>query len=652
VLAQENGSLEQAVNLLEKYCAECHRGDDAKGEFSLAELHGQNSASLLDRWEQIAKSLDGYMPPEDSPQPTVREKQQLLRWIENRTTRPEPGSVRRMNRVEYENTIRDLFELSREAFSNPDKIVMQDDYFRPDRKRMPRYVFAASHFSHKGLNRPELLHVGNPPIDLPAEHGFTNDVDALQFSPVLAEKYFELSEEIVNSPTLPVISSVYDSLFAFDRDEKATGRGRADEARSRLKKFLPRAFRRPVNNVEVERFVKVFEDQREDSGSFEIAMKRTIAAILISPDFLFLFRNPEEFCSPNQRISILNASRLSYFLWASMPDHELLEMANAGELVTGEQLQRQAERMLLDRKVKSLATDFGMQWLKVNRLFTSQPDIEEYAEFYRRKGQPISVAMMIEQMLFFETVLVEDLSITEFVHSDFAYLNRDLMFWYGYGPDHYVGFTPDRLDREDFFRIRLPKSDGRGGVITAGSTLVLTSTSLRTSPVFRGAWVAETIFNRPPPPPPPNVPALEKPGNETTKSEPSIRQRLDIHRKNPNCYSCHAKIDPLGFGLEQFDAVGRLRQVHENGERVDSSGKLDGHEFEDAYTFKQTILRAKKDRFTRAFVEHLLRYAINRKLTLADAESVKAIVDEARKEDFRFQSVVAGIVASDVFRAR
>jgi hypothetical protein len=654
-LTQDLGEPKQAAVLLERYCASCHAGETIEGSFEIPNFEADDTTEAERmQWEQIARVIDdGLMPPEDSAQPSVDEKLRIRQWIESKVSHSSNQvSLRRLNRVEYENTIRNLFELSRDGFSNPDKILMLDEYFRPERKKMPRYVFAVSHFSFNGINRPELREVGQPPVDLPAEHGFTNDSSVLKFSPLLAEKYLELASEIVNSPTLPVLSHSYESLFKFDHPESAPNDDVIDESRRRLELFLPRAFRRPVASQEIDRFVRVFEESLNDSGDRSDAMKTTVAAILVSPDFLFLFQDPGTHLSMDQRISIGNASRLSYFLWASMPDKKLLELAEAGELVTEQQLLNQAERMMLDPKIKSLATDFGMQWLKVNRLASSQPDLEKYAKYFQRKNQPIGIAMMIEQLLLFETVLVEDLSIMNFIDSDFAYVNRDLLYWYRLNPKKYSGFVPPYESKEDFFRINLPKDRKRGGAITCGATLVLTSHPLRTSPVSRGAWIAETIFNRPPLPPPPNVGTLDKVAVDGSGRQLSARERLDLHRKDPSCYSCHAKIDPLGFALEQFDAVGKFREKYDNGSSIDSSGSLDGYDFENAAEFKRTILESKKEKFARAFTEHMLRYAVNRRLGLADSDSVEQIAKSLMKNDFRIQALVRGIVTSNAFRTR
>ena len=603
----ETKPLKSVRPLIEKYCGECHAGDEPEGDFRLAELdrksESESDSEVAKRWEEVADALQvNYMPPEHAPQPTEAERQQVVQWIKsNAIAKTKQSQLRRMNQVEYENTIRDLFLLDRDGFSNPAKILKIDEYFQPEKKQMPRYVFAISHYAYPDRQRPELLQVTTPPIDLPAEHGYTNDAKALQFTSMLLAKYLRLGREIVTSPTLPVIAKTWKPMFvasdqALNREGLTRHEAAIELATERLSSFLTRAFRRNATDAEVMAFANVFAEKFSESNSFTDAMQATVAAVLVSPDFLFLFQAQRQNLSTDQRQSFINASRLSYFLWASMPDEELMDLANQGELVTKEQVLQQAQRMMSDKKVKSLATDFGMQWLKVNRLLSSFPDKDKFKNFYLRKRQPVGVSMAIEQLLLFETIMVEDRSILDFVDADFAYVNLDLLWFYGYDSKSYVGYKLRNEAPHDFYRIKLRKNGNRGGAIVSGATLVLTSTSIRSSPVFRGSWILETIFNRPPPPPPANVPALDKVKTDDNGKLLSAREKLARHRQDPNCNSCHSRIDPLGFGLEQYDAVGIFRQQYENGDPIDSLGEFEGDRFDDASGLKAMILR-KQDLF-------------------------------------------------------
>ncbi len=636
------------LTIINQLCSKCHRGTEAEGDFRLSELRDTTKASSQARWQQVVEAIDDqYMPPADHPQPNEQQKEIIRTWATTHAAaRRVKPAVRRMNHTEYENTIRDLLQTGRDAFSSPTHILKLDEYFDPASGKMPRYVFAVSHFAYSDRSRPELLDVSTPPIDKAAEHGYANDAESLKFSPLLLEKYLQLGNEIVHSSTLQVVSRQWQELFVPPPQQ-------ADqvlaEARNRLAKFLTRAFRRPVRTTELDAFTKLFESHWAVEKDFTKSMRNVAAAVLASPEFLFLFQPSDQSLTRAQRRSYENASRLSYFLWASMPDDRLLEIAAQGKLVAPRQLREQTQRMLRDKKAKSLATDFGMQWLKVNRLNTSQPDLDKYKSFFGRKIQPIGVSMMIEQLLLFETILVENRSILDFIDADFMYLNHDLLFWYRLNHQQHLGFMPENESFSDFYRVQLPTPHVRGGVITSGATLVLTSTSTRTSPVFRGAWLAETIFNRPPPPPPPNVPALEDvKSTDTTKL--SIRQRLKLHRKDPNCASCHAKIDPLGFALESFDPVGQTRRTYDDGTPIDTATTYNGNPIPNAYGLKKHILRNPQT-FVKAFVEHMLRYALNRKLVLADGPDVNRITQAVIADDYRLRTVIEQIVISDAFRA-
>jgi hypothetical protein len=243
--------------------------------------------------------------------------------------------------------------------------------------------------------------------------------------------------------------------------------------------------------------------------------------------------------------------------------------------------------------------------------------------------------------------MVENRSLLEFIDTDFAYLNVDLMKWYGLEPEQYVGAALAQSMRGDFFRIKLPDRR-RGGAIASGATMVLTSTSIRSSPVFRGAWIADTILNQPVPPPPADVPALVDDTSTDAVARQSVREKLMSHRNNPSCSSCHDKIDPLGFGLEQFDAVGRIRTTYADGSRIDASGDFQGKEYSGIEEFKSALLD-RKDVFVQGFAAHLLRYAINRELTVADLQAVESIAIEIAEKDYSFHSAVLAVITSPPF---
>ena len=254
---------------------------------------------------------------------------------------------------------------------------------------------------------------------------------------------------------------------------------------------------------------------------------------------------------------------------------------------------------------------------------------------------------MIEQLLFFESVMVENRRITEFIASDYAYLNRQLMDWYSVDPEEVLGYSPPVNRFEDFFRIKWPNGH-RGGVLSSGAMLISTSTTTRTSPVYRGAWILDVIFNSPPPPAPANVPPLDATVGDQSANF-SVREKLSKHRENEACATCHNAIDPPGFAFEMFDAVGKWRSSYANGKKVDSSGEMRGKEFVGSERFKSVVLQDKA-RFVRAFVEHTMKYALGRQLEFVDQPEIRRIVEAVGEQDFRFRAVITEVVLSGLFR--
>ena len=304
--------------------------------------------------------------------------------------------------------------------------------------------------------------------------------------------------------------------------------------------------------------------------------------------------------------------------------------------------------MMDDPKIKSLSTDFGMQWLKVQKAASALPDKTRFPDYYKgfQTIPPPAVSMMMEQLLFFEAVMVEDRSIEEFISSDFAFLNRQLMDWYQINPKTALGYTPALENFEDFFRVKW-SNEHRGGVLSSGAMLISTSTTTRTSPVYRGAWVLDVIFNSPPPPAPADVPPLE-PAHGKKLTSLNVREKLAQHREDPACASCHDRIDPMGFALEMFDAVGRWRSEYETGDRIDSSGELNGEKFVGSARFKNVIL-SDKSRFVRAFIEHTMKYALGRQLHYSDEPAIRRMTQNVIKQNCRFRSVIKQVVLSEPF---
>jgi hypothetical protein len=378
-------------------------------------------------------------------------------------------------------------------------------------------------------------------------------------------------------------------------------------------------------------------------------MKAVAAAAIASPKFLYLYDRASDSQTVERLSDLELASRLSFFLWGSIPDEELIELAAAGKLGDREVLTSQVDRMLRDRKLKRFCDSFPAQWLQLERIISSVPNPQRYPEFYFSKYRN-SMHMMIEPLLLFETVLIENRPITQFVDSDFTYRSIHLREAYRERIS-----AADRKNRRSgevttLTFDRLPVTDRRyGGMITNAAVMTMTSGTDRTQPITRGAWLATVIFNDPPEPPPADVPPLpEKPAAE--EEQLTLRERLLMHRERADCRGCHEQIDPLGFALENYNAIGLWRDEYENGRQPDTAGVLfRKHPFNNVIEFKDAIL-AEKDRFTAGLTGHLLSFALARKLEASDAVAVRKIAQATADDDYRIQTLIKQVVLSDLFR--
>ena len=403
-----------------------------------------------------------------------------------------------------------------------------------------------------------------------------------------------------------------------------------------LRPILYRAFRRPVTDGEVDRFAGLVENtMAEQSETYDYGLFVALQAALVSPDFLFRMEaDPPEGQNDRELNDYEIASRLSYFLWSSMPDEELLQVAENGRLRDRQILRSQIERMLKDPKSGALSQNFAAQWLNLRNLADVRPNPEVFPEF----DEPLRASMGRETELLFQTIVNENRSIEEFLSADYTFLNERLAKHYGI----------NGVQGEEFVRVSLAGTQ-RAGVLTHASVLTLTSNPGRTSPVKRGKWILENILGQVPPPPPPGVPPLEEAGADV--SHLSLRERLELHRKDPGCASCHKTLDPLGMGFENFDAVGRWRD-QEAGKPVDASGDLpDGAKFSGP-TELNSILLKQKDEFYRSFAEKLMTYGLGRGLEYYDKCAVDGAVQFMKQHGNRFSALVEGIVTSDPFLRR
>jgi mono/diheme cytochrome c family protein len=424
-------------------------------------------------------------------------------------------------------------------------------------------------------------------------------------------------------------------LICTPTQPRPSGRGQSEEtcARKILSTLATRAYRRPVTNEDVNALLDFYRSGRAEKD-FDTGIQRGLERILAAPSFLFRVESAPANATPGvpYKVSDLDlASRLSFFLWSSIPDDELLNLAIQGRLKDPVVLKQQVRRMLQDARSQALIDGFANRWLGLNKLASLNPDTDLYREF----DENLRDAMAKETQLFVADQLREDRSVPELVTADYSFVNERLAKHYGipniYGP---------RFRRVNF-------TDGiRGGLLGQASILAVTSYPNRTSVTVRGRWLLANLLGAPPPPPPPNVPSLKDPGQDGQPR--SLRQRMEIHRKNPACASCHQRMDPLGFALENFDALGKWR-TESDGAPIDATGSLpDGTQFEGIAGLRKLIASHQED-FVRTFSEKLLAYAIGRGIELSDMPAIRKIARDAAQEDNRWSAVIWGIVTSPPF---
>jgi hypothetical protein len=584
----------QAHSLIETHCFKCHDAETAKGNLDLTPL------KTLEDYERDPRRLEKLVrfirdrempPPAKRPQPKEQDRQALIDWgqhtlanIDYTKFPKDPGRVviHRLSRFEYNNTVRDL------------------------------------------------LGVTNHPADkFPADGGggggFDNNADTLFVPPILMEKYLEAAVEMLE--VAPA-----DTIFV---ERPGFLKSKSSAARKSIEAFAARAFRRPVEKSELDALMALFERASKRGDSFETAVKFALRAVLVSPNFLFRIERDQPGSQPYRINDYDLASRLSFFLWSSMPDVELFRLASRNELHEPVIMEAQVKRMLRDPKARAFAENFAGQWLRVDELKTTvQPDPNRFRQF----TPELRDAMFREPIEFFASLLHDGGSLLALLDADHTFVNETLAKHYGM----------TNITGADFRRIALPDRN-RGGVLGMGGVLTLTSYPQRTSPVLRGKWVLEELLGTPPPPPPPDAGGL--PAEDAPRNGLSFRQRLEEHRKKPQCVGCHARMDPLGFGLENFDAIGRWR-TDIKGEPVDSSGVMpSGEKFNGAAELKHILLQ-RKDEFARNVTERMLSYALGRGIEFYDMPTIKDITAKLKADDYRGTTLVMEIAKSYPFQFR
>jgi hypothetical protein len=752
-------------DVIGRYCMSCHNDRLKTGGLSLDTAASSEVAQNPEVWEKVLRKVRArQMPPVGLPRPDDATYQATILSLEQSLDRaaaahPNPGrtdTLRRLNRTEYRNAVRDLLALdvdvtpllpADEASYGFDNVTVGD--LSPT--LLDRYVSAAEKISRLAVGRAgrspggdtiripadltqeehvEGLPIGTRggavvrytfPVDAEYEiqirlardrnehvEGLTDahevelllDKDRVQLFTVkppereagLSEDYqpshdlidrhltvrvpvsagpHALGVTFLKSPSalLETGRQPYQAHFNFYRHpriqpavysisiigpyspkgpgetpsrrrifaSRPAGAAEEDQAAKRiLATLMRRAYRRPVTDADLQGPLALYRKAQAAEG-FEAGIEMALSAVLVSPEFLFRVELDPAGVAPNTvyRVSDLElASRLSFFLWSSIPDDELLDVAVAGKLKEPAVLEHQVRRMLADARSQTLVTNFASQWLHLRNLDSITPDMRLFPDFDENLRQ----AFRQETELFFDSILREDRSALDLLRANYTYVNERLAKHYGI-PNVYGS---------RFRRITLDADGKRGGLLRHASILTVTSYATRTSPVIRGKFVLDNILGVPPPPPLPDVPALK---DNTVDGNLSVRKRLAEHRRNPVCSGCHNIMDPVGLSLENFDAIGRWRTA-EGDAPIDASGGLpDGSKFADVHGLEQALL-SRPEMFIGTFAEKLLTYATGRGVEYYDAPAIRTIVRDARAKDFRVSSLILGVVGSQPFQMR
>jgi hypothetical protein len=592
-------SFDDAERFLKTHCQVCHQGTAAAG-FDIQQVASPSAIrSEAARWNMVALRVrNGEMPPKGAPVPPVDQREQFVNWITASLraagcaegSMPSPTGIRRLNRDEYASTIRDLLDIQVDVTSSL-------------------------------------------PADGAGGEGFDNAGETLFLSPLLSEKYMQAAKFAMD-----VAAKEYKSRERILVARPGNGILPEQAAREILKAFLPRAFRRPVTDDDIAQYLTLFRAARKQGQEFESAVWFTLRASLVSPRFLFLAEPPNTSGGLRPIDPYSLASRMSYFLLGSMPDELLFDIAAAGKLHDPAVVHELIPRMLRREQALEFAKRFVDQWLRIRLLDTEKaPDAKLFPAW--TTDEELRSDIRLQPAIFFQEILKRDLSILNLIDSKQTILTRKLAKHLG----ETIKFTDDAQQPQ---WADLPQGSTHGGLLGMPAVLAVSSYPYRTSPVLRGAWILESILGTPPPPPPADVPALEK---QTSAEPKSIREMLTQHRADPVCASCHSRIDPLGFALENYDFIGRWRD-QDAGKPIDNRGELpDGTIVAGPQSLKAALLD-RKELFVRNLTAKMLGYALGRGLTQQDLCTVDSIAAELRDNDYRSQKLIELIVLSGPFQ--
>lgn len=595
--------------LVEARCIKCHSEKKTKGGVDFTLFKDTSSALKKQKvWRNALEQIETKeMPPEDEEAMPDAERAKLAGAIKGllalldsddpATRDPGPPLLRRLTRVEYNLTIRDLTGLDGDA---AESVGMPDD----------------------------------TPVT-----GFATFAAGQTLSAALMEKYFAAADKLIER--LKVAAEP--SAKKFDKDRAAldalfAGLPGAMDERAAAEKFIAgfarRAFRRPAKAEELAKLIKLYEAAAKKEPFVKAALSM-LKPVLVSPAFLFRAEKDGDGKEPHRISDLELATRLSYFLWSTAPDETLLALAEQNKLSDEKVLDEQVKRMLASPKAKALAENFGSHWLQFRKVNEARPSTEFFPAFNGK----LRAAMYSETLTFFDKLREEDRSVLELLDSDYTYVNEPLAKLYGI----------DGVKGEKLQRVSLKPELHRGGLLGMGSILALTSHTNRTSPTQRGKWVLEVLFANPPPPPPANAGQFKDDNKKGRKEPKDFREKLAMHATEASCAACHKKIDPLGFGLENFDAIGMWR---ESGKGIDASAQLPGGEkFNGVGELKKIVIR-RQDEFERGMIGSMLSYAIGRELDWYDERVVTGIKKEMETKGHTYSALVMGIVKSYPMRYR
>ena len=587
---------------LKQYCEKCHQDAAPAGGFRISRVG--NEASLgtdAAKWMSLTNRVkNGEMPPKGAPAPPIEEREKFEAWVHAavRTQACSAGLVpgraliRRLNRDEYAATVRDLLDM------------------------------------HMDIAR-------SLPVDGAGGEGFDNAAETLFLSPLHAEKYLETAKFAMD-----FAAKEFKSRARIFVARPGPGVSEEQAARTIFKTFLPRAFRRPVTEAEAAPYLELFRAARKQGEPFEAAVLFSLRGALVSPMFLFRAETPNASAAPRPLDSYAMASRLSYFLWGSMPDELLFDLAARGKLQDPEVLKQMVRIMLRNDRSMGFVQSFVEQWLHTRELSGDKaPDAKLFPDL--TTDEDLRSDIRYQPIMFFREVFLRNLPLTYFLDSEHTIGTRKLEKHFGLK----LPLNANQTSQPHW--VSLPPNTNRGGLLGMPAVLTVASYPYRTSPVLRGAWILESILGTPPPAPPANVPPLEEVAAGAAPK--TVRERLAAHRTNAVCASCHTRIDPYGFALENYDVTGRWRDT-DAGKKIDASAELiDGTKFDGPAELRKVLLD-RKDLFVRHLTNKLLGYALGRGLTLQDSCTVDAIVEKVKQNRYSALTLIDEIVLSVPFR--